>query len=309
MSSFPLDPELQPGQMAYRDFLFNAPPAIPDLNQAPVDDYGLFSANDGLLQEEINRINIDDSFFNYGAYTGVQAGNPETVAPSASAHPPHLQRMNAGMKHMALMTDPELMCAPQRPRDSILETPLISPRGTQQQAGFSIPQYPPPPPFQNPEPQQLQYPLRERIPPQQPLPEYQPQQLQPQPPLLPNLVPYPAPVTKAAPVPIPRLSKNPAGGTFVKATGPVSHDYVLLDAPKPGRKPIEDDGGDRRRKQNRLAQRKFRDQRVTKAKEALEFAADTKKLLNEKEGDHKREKDKLEQTIAKLQRQLARSTK
>ncbi|KAK3622058.1 hypothetical protein LTR56_022430 [Elasticomyces elasticus] len=85
-------------------------------------------------------------------------------------------------------------------------------------------------------------------------------------------------------VPIP-----PASAT--RASGPMSSTVVIPNRPKPGRKPIaQEDAADRRRVQNRLAQRSFRDKRQQKL-------ADTQLELEEKKREY-------EQNINNLQRKL-----
>lgn len=66
---------------------------------------------------------------------------------------------------------------------------------------------------------------------------------------------------------------NGGGGEqamVVQASGPMSSGVVVPQRPRPGRKPIpQEDAADRRRLQNRIAQRNFRDKRQQKLQEAL----------------------------------------
>lgn len=66
--------------------------------------------------------------------------------------------------------------------------------------------------------------------------------------------PTPSPSTKLPPVQIPRNS----------VSGPASKKYDIPARPKPGRKPIDTDQGTKRKLQNRMAQRGFRDRRAQK---------------------------------------------
>lgn len=66
--------------------------------------------------------------------------------------------------------------------------------------------------------------------------------------------PTPSPGAKLPPVQIPRNS----------VSGPASRKYDIPARPKPGRKPIETEQGSKRKLQNRMAQRSFRDRRAVK---------------------------------------------
>lgn len=66
--------------------------------------------------------------------------------------------------------------------------------------------------------------------------------------------PSPSPGAKLPPVQIPRNS----------VSGPASRKYDIPARPKPGRKPIETEQGSKRKLQNRMAQRGFRDRRAQK---------------------------------------------
>lgn len=65
-----------------------------------------------------------------------------------------------------------------------------------------------------------------------------------------------------AKVPIPRVSRISKNNS-----GPASKAYELPPRPKPGRKPIESDPHDKRKSQNREAQRSFRDRRAQKVQD------------------------------------------
>lgn len=69
--------------------------------------------------------------------------------------------------------------------------------------------------------------------------------------------PTPSPGAKLPPVQIPRNS----------VPGPASRKYDIPARPKPGRKPIETEQGSKRKLQNRMAQRNFRDRRAVKQHE------------------------------------------
>ncbi|KAI7132692.1 hypothetical protein KC324_g16872, partial [Hortaea werneckii] len=56
-----------------------------------------------------------------------------------------------------------------------------------------------------------------------------------------------------------------AGGAAPASSGPMSSNWTPPPRPRPGRKPIpQEDAADRRRLQNRIAQRNFRDKRQQK---------------------------------------------
>ncbi|KAI7041090.1 hypothetical protein KC366_g5458, partial [Hortaea werneckii] len=56
-----------------------------------------------------------------------------------------------------------------------------------------------------------------------------------------------------------------AGGAAPSTSGPMSSNWTPPPRPRPGRKPIpQEDAADRRRLQNRIAQRNFRDKRQQK---------------------------------------------
>lgn len=117
----------------------------------------------------------------------------------------------------------------------------------------------PPIPFEQPQPQQQQ--------PQRPLPPFQPPSHAEN-----GVVPqdaYRSLSRSSDPVPIPhRNSVDPNAPSMTRATGPMSSTVNLPKRPKPGRKPLPtEDAVDRRRVQNRIAQRNFRDKRQQKLSE------------------------------------------
>lgn len=95
-------------------------------------------------------------------------------------------------------------------------------------------------------------------------------------------------------VPIPRQ-----GSAADTSTGPMSSNVSLPPRPKPGRKPMVDDNSqDRRRKQNRDAQRSFRDRRQQRLSEAMGQLGDLTEDMREAEARHKVEVDALNQRLA-----------
>jgi hypothetical protein len=64
---------------------------------------------------------------------------------------------------------------------------------------------------------------------------------------------------------IPRAAKRPCDDSTM-SNGPLSREITLKPRPKPGRKPMADqnDSSDKRKTQNRIAQRHFRDRRAQK---------------------------------------------
>lgn len=80
-----------------------------------------------------------------------------------------------------------------------------------------------------------------------------------------------------------------------KRSGPMSANITVPPRPRPGRKPIaQEDAQDRRRFQNRLAQRQFRDKRARKNVELEE-------TLKEQKADRQRVEGEYRNTIATLQ--------
>lgn len=86
--------------------------------------------------------------------------------------------------------------------------------------------------------------------------------------------------------------ESPAGGfdqaMVVERSGPMSQPVTLRGRAKPGRKPMPPgESDDRRRNQNRMAQRKFRDNRQQKLQEALVQLEEYKKQLQQKDAEMK----------------------
>jgi uncharacterized phage infection (PIP) family protein YhgE len=70
-----------------------------------------------------------------------------------------------------------------------------------------------------------------------------------------------------------RLSAS-VGSMTIQPTGPMTKPVKLPSRPRPGRKPMpQENAGDRRRFQNRMAQRNFRDKRQQKLVDTLEMLA------------------------------------
>ncbi len=107
-------------------------------------------------------------------------------------------------------------------------------------------------------------------------------------------------------VPIPRNARQTLAPMTVAATGPMSKAVNLKPRAKPGRKPMEhDDATDRRRTQNRDAQRVFRDKRQKKC-ELLQAEIDTeRKARQDDEAEHRRQMHQLQERhqaeVAQLQ--------
>ena len=127
--------------------------------------------------------------------------------------------------------------------------------------------------------------------------EQQPQQLLPQPPQAEE---------REAPVPIPRLPQ------VAKSSGPVTKPIIMPPRAKPGRKPMAaDDQTDRRRMQNRQAQRNFRDKRVQKLATTQEELAAVRKQRDRDAKDAERKlevlhelRQKDQETIRQLRQRM-----
>ncbi|TKA78722.1 hypothetical protein B0A55_04532 [Friedmanniomyces simplex] len=92
-----------------------------------------------------------------------------------------------------------------------------------------------------------------------------------------------------------RVPIQPAGAQgptqVARASGPMSSSVVIPNRPKPGRKPIaQEDAADRRRIQNRMAQRSFRDKRQQKL-------ADTQLELEERKREYEKKVNELERNL------------
>lgn len=89
------------------------------------------------------------------------------------------------------------------------------------------------------------------------------------------------PMSQQQPLSAQRASIKPSG-----PMGPLSKDVVVPARPKPGRKPLpQEDAQDRRRVQNRMAQRNFRDKRAQKVSE---LTADNERIRRESEDAYKK---------------------
>ena len=99
--------------------------------------------------------------------------------------------------------------------------------------------------------------------------------------------------------------KEKEGNMTVLASGPMSGSVTIQARPKPGRKPIpHEDAQDRRRVQNRVAQRNFRDKRQQKLQDAVDELAARKLEYETKVSEAQRQIDALTQQNNHLQSQL-----
>jgi len=88
--------------------------------------------------------------------------------------------------------------------------------------------------------------------------------------------------------------------------GPASRAYIIPPRPKPGRKPKADSENDeRRRKQNRDAQRQFRDRRAQRVYELQEALDDTNQHHIKRQNQHVLECQSLRQQLNQAKSQLA----
>ncbi|KAK4544264.1 hypothetical protein LTR36_004474 [Oleoguttula mirabilis] len=100
----------------------------------------------------------------------------------------------------------------------------------------------------------------------------------------------------AARVPLPPQNLNPIAQAPLPS-GPMSSNVVIPPRPRPGRKPIpQEDAADRRRLQNRIAQRNFRDKRQQKLWE-------TQVELEERKQDYQERINELERQLDDLRRE------
>ncbi|KAF7191895.1 AP-1-like transcription factor YAP1 [Pseudocercospora fuligena] len=103
----------------------------------------------------------------------------------------------------------------------------------------------------------------------------------------------------------PGAQKEKEGSMTVLASGPMSSAVTIQARPKPGRKPIpHEDAQDRRRVQNRVAQRNFRDKRQQKLQDAVDELAARKSEYESKVSENQRQIDALTQQNNHLQSQL-----
>lgn len=128
--------------------------------------------------------------------------------------------------------------------------------------------------------------------------------------------------TSAAPVPIPAataMNERSASGSSAsgKPLGPASKEFTVPSRPKPGRKPLaQEDQQDRRRVQNRLAQRHFRDKRAQKVSELTQDNETLRREMDAMMGEHNRQlaqrnerMQQMQQEIDSLKQRLDRATK
>ena len=126
---------------------------------------------------------------------------------------------------------------------------------------------------------------------------------------------------QAARVPIPRNMSSASNSSDAAPLGPLSSKVKMPSRPKPGRKPIAtENAADRRRTQNRNAQRCFRDKRAAKVIElendVLALRRSNHETVAEYErkfAQHKRDAQdrhrELQQTIDALRQELADANK
>lgn len=123
----------------------------------------------------------------------------------------------------------------------------------------------------------------------------------------------------AEPVPLPRLSNarsnsessgsgpiSPASeqSFVVSKSGPMSSNIVVPQRPKPGRKPIaHEDAADRRRTQNRVAQRAFRDKRQQKLQDTLKELTEMTKRYEELQHEIARQEVRFGNRLSKLEQE------
>lgn len=100
-------------------------------------------------------------------------------------------------------------------------------------------------------------------------------------------------IGKAPKVAIPRQAST--GGPTTG--GPTSQAYTIPPRPKPGRKPLEADTDNKRKLQNRFAQRNFRDRRARKVQDLEELIAE---LRAEKDAEIARLNNKVQQQQVQL---------
>lgn len=120
----------------------------------------------------------------------------------------------------------------------------------------------------------------------------------------------------SAPVPIPSAtsamnSRNGSGSSqSTQNLGPLSRTVTIPDRPKPGRKPLaQEDAQDRRRVQNRLAQRNFRDKRAQKVSELTVDNDNLRRKMDQMMGDYERQLAIQKDKMRELQNQIDRLTR
>lgn len=82
----------------------------------------------------------------------------------------------------------------------------------------------------------------------------------------------------------------------VASLGPVSNEYEIISRPRPGRKPMDSEhAADRRRLQNRVAQRNFRDKRQQKLMDIVTELEERKKAYEKVVNQLQRDLDRVRQ--------------
>ncbi|KAH9842166.1 B-zip transcription factor [Teratosphaeria destructans] len=107
--------------------------------------------------------------------------------------------------------------------------------------------------------------------------------------------------SSSAKVPLPPRNNSTAGAaqTPPAPSGPMSSSVTVPPRPRPGRKPIpQEDAADRRRLQNRNAQRNFRDKRQQRLAETLHEVEQTKKMHQDTVSEYERRIDELKRNHA-----------
>jgi len=109
----------------------------------------------------------------------------------------------------------------------------------------------------------------------------------------------------AARVPLPPQKKSISSGQASSPIGPMSAQVQIPPRPKPGRKPLQQEhAADRRRLQNRIAQRNFRDKRQQKLHETQQELEERKVEYQEEINDLHRQLDEMRRQNLELQRRL-----
>nr|POE87413.1 hypothetical protein CFP56_30002 [Quercus suber] len=106
----------------------------------------------------------------------------------------------------------------------------------------------------------------------------------------------------AAPVPIPHQNSiSQPSHASPTGSGPMSSNVVIPPRPRPGRKPMQqEDAADRRRLQNRIAQRNFRDKRQQKLVETQQELDERRREYQNKINDLTRELEQARQDYARF---------
>lgn len=111
--------------------------------------------------------------------------------------------------------------------------------------------------------------------------------------------------SSAAASPTTEAASPPDKGMTVPASGPMSSNIVVPQRPRPGRKPIApEESVDRRRVQNRLAQRNFRDKRQQKLAETQTQLEQVQKERKEESSEFRRQLQSSREENARLRQQL-----